>query len=229
VASLKIPESHRLGLAKLRQLSDQNIEVIVSALQHLPPQVPKKKDIIAAIAPTVPSLPANDLERVSETLFSLYCVRADADVSVTKFASDVSDALRDSGEQFTGEEFARFKNRIERLLSVDQLSIASKALALQADHENVFCEAKVLTDVRPVFGTKVDDPPEGFVVTHTLKIGYHDGGSDHRDYYVALDEDDLVTLRSLIERAEKKANSLISLMSKTGVRNFTIKLGEKRS
>ena len=223
MASLKIPESHRLGLAKLRRLPDENIEVIVSALQHLPPHMPKKRDIMAAITPLVRNLTADDLERISETLFSLYCVRADADVSLPKFASDVSDALRDSGEKFTGDEFAQFKNRIEKLLSADQLSIASKALTLQVDHENAFCEAKVLTDVRPVFGTKVDDPPAGFVVTHTLKIGYHDAGLEHRDYYVALDEDDLTTLKSVIERAVKKAGSLISLMSKTGVRNFTTK------
>lgn len=223
MASLKIPESHRVGLTKIRQLSDENIEAIVAALQRLPQTATKKKDILSALAATLPKLPAADVEKISGTLSSLYYVRADSDVPLIKFATDVAGALKDAGEQFTDEESARFSDRIAKLLGVDLLWIASKAWTLQVDQENVLCEAKILTDVRPVFGTNVEDQPAGFVITHTLKIGYHDAGADHKDFYVSLDEAELSTLRSMIERAEKKASSLISLMSKTGVRNFTDK------
>lgn len=223
MASLRIPESHRVGLAKLRQISDENTEAIVSALQRLPLTTIGRKDMTSAISTAVPNLPAGDVEKIAGTLFALYIVRASADVSLTKFAVDVSCALRDGGEQFTEEEFARFKERMEKLLGVETFLATSKALSLQVDHENAFCEAKILTDVRTVFGANPEGQPVGFVITHILKIGHHDAGANHRDFYVALDEDDLMALRGMVERAEKKATSIASLMSKTGIRNFTTK------
>ena len=82
---------------------------------------------------------------------------------------------------------------------------------MQRDHENSFCDAKILTDLRPVFGASAEVQPEGIVVTHTLKLEYHDDRGAHRKFYVALNQDDLETLRNVLERADKKANSLQAL------------------
>lgn len=217
-ASLEIPEQHRLGLAKLRELSDENINQIISVLQRMPLTAMKRKEIGSSLASVIPNLTAEDLEKIADTLFSLYYIRANAEVSVAKFASDVCRAFQDTvTEKFTEDKFAHFKDRITKLLGVDPLTVASKALVLQSDYENSFCDAKILTDVRPVFGARVEDQPAGFVITHTLKVEYHDDRVDHREFYVALDQDDLTTLRNVLERADKKAKSLQALMAKAGV------------
>jgi hypothetical protein len=46
------------------------------------------------------------------------------------------------------------------------------------------------------------------VVLHTLKLVYHEGPKRHEEFFVALDGDDLRTLRKLIDRAEAKAETL---------------------
>jgi len=220
VGSIRIPEPHRVALAKLRQLSDENIEAIISALKHQTIVMTSGKDIMSAIAPVTPNLGAAEIENISDTLFSLYIVRADADVPVIQFASDVSRALREGGEVFSEEQFSLYTERLVRLLSIEVLSVTSKALNLETDHAHALSETKILTDVRPVFGASVDDPPIGFVITHTLKIEYHDEAMDHRRFYVALDDEDLLDLKGKIERAQKKASSLMSLMGRTGIRNL---------
>jgi hypothetical protein len=222
VASMRIPEQHKAALTKLRRLSDGEIDSILSALNQRTIAATSGRELASSIAPAVKGLTMDDVERISDTLFSLYYVQADADVTVGKFASDVTRALRESGEEFTSEELSRFTGRLERLLSITSLSVASKAMTLEADHPNALYETKILTDIRPVFGASVDDPPAGFVITHTLKIEYHDEADDHRKFYVALDDQDLVNLKNLIERAQKKAVSLTSLMGKTGIRNLFV-------
>lgn len=219
VATLRIPDPQRVAVKKLREMSDGKVKEIVAALQQKPFNVTDVEAVAAELRPVLPDVPPGDVEILADTLLFFYYVRANSDVTPEKFVSDISRAFRDfGGEKLTDEEFTSFKKRIEGLLAVESLAVSAKALSLQRDFENTFCEAKTLTDVRSVFGTNVEDKPVGFVLTHTLKIGYHDDGGRHREFFVALDEDDLSTLRDVVERAEKKAKSLRTAMGKTELR-----------
>lgn len=221
MAMPKIPESHRLALARLRALPNEKVEEIVTALRQSSLGVMRSKSLAATLKPVLRELSDKELENIADTLSFFYHTRADADVTANRFAAGVALGFRDfGGEAFTEKEFSDFQVRIEKLLDIDSISITAKASVLETDYENTFCEAKTLTDVRPVFGANVEDPAVGFVLTHTLKIGYHDDSARHREFYVTLDEDDVSTLRDVLERAAKKAKSLKSLMAKTGVRQF---------
>jgi hypothetical protein len=66
---------------------------------------------------------------------------------------------------------------------------------------------------RPVFGSDPAVRPVGAVLTHTLKIRYHEGDlRDHREFYVVLDSNDLDELRDIIQRAQTKDKSLRELL-----------------
>lgn len=54
------------------------------------------------------------------------------------------------------------------------------------------------------------------LLEHTLKIVFHDGFR-HRELYMALDTSDISRLREVIDRAEKKAASLKSLLNSKGL------------
>lgn len=219
MATPRIPESQRVALKKLRELSDEKVKEIIAALRQKLFNVTGVQEVAAELRPLLSDLSPSDVESIADTLLFFYYVRANSDVSPAKFVSDVSRGLRDfAGDTFTEEEFTSFKNRITDLLDVDSITISAKALSLHGDFENTFCEAKILTDVRSVFGASVEEKPVGFVITHTLKIGYHDDSARHREFYVALDEDDLSTLRDVVGRAEKKAKSVKATMDKTGIR-----------
>jgi hypothetical protein len=82
---------------------------------------------------------------------------------------------------------------------------------LQRDGERLYCDAKILSDIRPVFGDKPTVRPVGAVVTHTLRIGYHLGG-DHREFHIILDVQDLEALKVAVDRAQAKDKTLRALL-----------------
>jgi hypothetical protein len=67
--------------------------------------------------------------------------------------------------------------------------------------------AKILTDVRYAFQADPEQRPYGAVIIHTLKLSYHEQG-EHKDFLVALDDEDIPILKGILNRAEAKAKVL---------------------
>jgi len=157
--------------------------------------------------PTVPGLSPDDAERALDAVNTMYTVRAVNDVASDRFMDDLCESLIAYKELNAGSE-DQFRARITRLLEIDSLSIAAKATALQLEHANLFCSARVLTDARPVYGKEVSDPPVAMIITHELKIGYHEADGRLGEIYIGLGSQDLRSLMYHLGRAETKAKSL---------------------
>ena len=85
------------------------------------------------------------------------------------------------------------------------------------EHAHVFCNARILSDIRPVFAESADSASAA-VVIHNLQIGFHEGGTGpHKEFYVALDTGDLRKLKELIVRAEKKDIALQTMLKSSNV------------
>jgi len=84
------------------------------------------------------------------------------------------------------------------------------------EHEHVWHSARVLTDLRPVFGADPKQAPAAAVIIHNLKIA-HQAGREIREFFVALDNQDLRKLQEVLERAVKKEASLSSVAEKAGL------------
>jgi hypothetical protein len=80
----------------------------------------------------------------------------------------------------------------------------------------VFHSARILTDIRPVFGRDADVPPIGAVIAHVLKIDYFSQG-DSGSLYVSLNNRDLELLRNLVDRAFTKLKTLRAVLESTGL------------
>lgn len=204
---LNIPEENRPGLALLRRMPEDAFAAALVELEHSPDSVP-----------SVPGISPEDADQLKEAVDSMYTVRAFSDVGVDEFVSDVCDALREIGELTPADERS-FRERLSRVLSIDALSVAAKAVLLQNEHEHDYCSARILTDARPVFGENPADPPVAMIITHTLKLSYHQGaGGRLQEIYLAIGSRDLQELRTVLDRAEKKAGSLRSVLEATHVR-----------
>jgi hypothetical protein len=103
---------------------------------------------------------------------------------------------------------------LARLMSIEVLNTVSKAARLQRDGERLYCNAKILSDIRPVFSHDPTLRPLGAVLTHTLKIGFHEGG-EHQEFHVVLDVDDLLALSEVIYRAQAKDKTLRKLLKES--------------
>jgi hypothetical protein len=216
---LKIPEEHREGLATIARLSDADANILISALDDTPAIRPMRK-IAERIEPLL-SLPKADVHNIIDTLVALYTVRSSNEIPAATFTQDVCKAMRvkDGCSPPIGDpECETLQRRLSVLMAVDSLRVASKAIELQFEHERVFDRARILTDVRTVFGEAPDDI-QGAVISHQLRISYVQG-SEIKEIYLALDEEDLGDLKKGIERALGKMRTLEGLLERAGVKDL---------
>lgn len=222
MSNLTIPERYRRGLLKLLSLADPDLDQLVEALQSAPISA-NLEEIREAVARHVSVITPQDLGEIVKALFSLYVVRAQSEVSLNRFAADIMEALQeiDLPPNIRSEDDVAAKTRraLQRVLEIEPLNLVSKAIGLQGEHARTFCDARVLTDLRPVFSSDPAASPVGMVITHTLKVEYHEGG-DHREFFIALDADDIKTLSEVLARAGAKAASLDGLLVGCGIRNL---------
>jgi len=205
---IRIPDRHRPGLIKIRLVREEDFAELVWALENSA-VVARFPLLSSRVASQVKLLNKTEIDDILRTLLSLASSLADSEVSVDKVASDLVDAMRASAREdlrLSPENEDVFKNRIVRLLNISSLNMSAKACRVRTDYPGVFCDAKILSDIRPVFD-KPGDKPIGSVINHTLRIEYHEEG-DHKEFYVALDTEDLSKLKRTLERAETKAASL---------------------
>ena len=196
MAELSIPKSDRAGLAILRDMPDSALNTLLLEVGRSP-----------ATVPTVPNLPPSDAEKAMDALNTMYTIRAFSEVSTEEFIADVCEALREYNELKPSEEPV-FRERLARLLDIEAFSIAAKAASLQSEHEHLFCSARVLTDARPVYGKNASDPPVAMIISHVLKLSYHEAAGRLREFYIGLGSNDMAELREVLKRADTKAKSL---------------------
>ena len=212
---LMIPKEYAPGLAALASLSDSEVLSLAQALSELPDNARLPKEITEFVQGKLPEFRAGMIDGLVRALHSLYQARGVMESSLDKFVDDLADAIMSSGMQnlaLAEADRARFVQNMHKLLGVEALSFLAKANALQAEHERLFHDAKILTDLRPVFHAP-DDPPVDMIVEYTLKVVFHDGSRRHREIFMAMDENDISRLKKAIERAEKKAASLKALLN----------------
>jgi hypothetical protein len=205
---LQIPERYQSGLAKIRDLDQDSVNAIQGSLEHLPDTTNLEDLADASVNVSIPGL-----RGIVEALVSLYVLKSgNESVPLEQFADDICDAMAalKSDSRLTAEQRPVFRNNLLALLSIDRVWLISKAFDLQTDDERTFCEARILTDLRPVFGAQVNDGSRAAVIVHLLKLGYHEDNQRHEKFYVALDSKDLKELKKVIDRAEEKAAALKS-------------------
>jgi hypothetical protein len=207
-------------VSKIRRLDERTVQEIRKALDKPDEtrpstdnglEVPRDPDIVAiAAVRSVASLNVAEFGQIAESLAGLYTARSMRDVPIAEFVEDVCDAMESVPQEelrLPPAEREPFKEKLRTLLSSDFFAIVAKAYDL-ATEERTFCSARILTDLRPVFGARVEDGPQAMVVLHTLKLTYHEGSQKHQDFFLSLDASDLKALRKVLDRAEAKADTL---------------------
>jgi len=211
--TLEIPERYVAGVCKILRLDDKAVEEIRSSLEREGQSDAAPNDVRSKMSRAV-----SDLE-IMEALLSLYAVKSSRELPTEEFAVAVCAAAERQASdcrKLTPDEQTRSKGILIKLLNIDSIGTLTKAFDLQTSDERIFCEARIFTDLRPVFGPDIPQGPKGLVIIHHLKLSYHQPGTNRRwNFYVSLDAEDLAALHKVIERAEQKAGALRSSVSKT--------------
>lgn len=207
-----IPAPYRAGFAKIKRLSPADVETIAKTLENIPLDG-GLKGVASRVVQQVPTLKRQDVEAILRTLFSLSVLVTDEETPLSENLSSLSSAMQATGDPdlaLSEKERVEFEKRLERLLTIKTMALASKVRRLRLEYPNTFHDAVILTDMRPVFD-KPEERPVGCAISHTLRITYHEGG-DHKEFYVVMEADDIETMKKVFQRAEAKASSLRSLL-----------------
>lgn len=160
--------------------------------------------------------PADDLDEIVESMWSLEYVRASSDVDMDQFLGDLYEAVVREKVAPTTMDRAELEARVRPLLEAPSVSTPSKARSLLMEGRT-YCRARVLTDIRPVFESDdVGSGPRAALIVHNLRISYHEGRS-LRDFTVLLDSGDVDALIDALMRARSKQEKLEGLLEKTKV------------
>ena len=212
-AHLRVPKSQEPALARMATLDDAEERRLDEALrdsvpgysiQALATQVREKSHI-------------EDAPELVRLLAMLYAVRDRERVEPSDFLLEVERAARATNRPELvdpGVDWPSIRARIGRLLQSESLGVTAKAFDVLSEHERMFCGARVLTDMRPIFASSTNRPPQAFVLVHELRISYHEG-DELKSVYIAMDSDDIRSLRDILARASEKEASLEVLSTKT--------------
>ena len=207
-----IPAPYRSGFVSIKNLSPDTFELLASALEKAPLAGGLKK-LTAAVVQQLPVLKQQEIKDILRAIFSLSVLTTDEDTPLSESLSNLSRVMKTSGEPdltLSDQESVAFEKRLEKLLTIKTVVISSKAQRLRLEYPVTFHDAIIMTDMRPVFD-KAEERPVGCEISHTLEITYHEHG-DHKEFFVALDDDDLETIKKAIQRAEAKSASVKSLI-----------------
>lgn len=217
VASVNIPEQALPDLKRLAELDDALFESLLKAIGDSSPTLTKTQ-FSNALAAKVATADDEDIQAVLRPAFALYPIKERAGLSSNELSKAVteSETIFAAAVQFPPDAKEKLRTRLELLLGFDKsLGISAKALDVMTEHDRIFCKARILSDIRPVFSDQLESAAA--MIIHTLQIGFHQNG-EHHECYFALDTDDIQKLKNIIDRAERKTNALQSILKKAEVR-----------
>jgi len=217
--SFRVPPDHAEYLREFLKLPDEKIDAFLAALDKASPQF-NFHDLALQVFSSE-GVPWELTEGILRVLVSLYRT-GDREQTLQAFLDeDVFPSLIGaqifSPEKYN-DEWTKLRRFLTSALSTERtVGTAAKAGPVLTAHDHIFCEARVFTDLRPIFHFDVSERPSAATVVHMLKITHRDEYGKKYDTFFALDSNDLMIMRRAIERAFKKEETLRDVMKDTGV------------
>ena len=211
-SNLRIPSRYKPGLDAAVALSAQRVSELSQALRDTPRHLTTRR-LARDVANAIPDLSVDAVEEMLEALLSLIALPPEDGLAPAELAHDVAWSQDLSLETDEREAFAA---NLTILLGLETLVLAARAHDVVTEAERVFHDARILTDLRPVFlpGARIADGPRAAVLVANLKVEYHEGRGPINSVYFALDHSDLVRLQSVVERALSKVASLQTMIDR---------------
>jgi hypothetical protein len=219
--TLTVPRSRKPIAEATATLGQREQEVLLKALRASGPAARPK--VLSDLAISGPDSPENSrLRDAVEFITEVEAARIAVGISVEQAALDVS---RSDVFEASPTDRERLSALLKLALPIASVKVTAKAWGLMVEVERNLHEARVVSDLRPVFGDKVDEEPVAWLIVHSLKLTVHEG-RDMREIFVGIDSDDIEELADLLDREVKKARALRNSLARTGVPEAVAKAKE---
>jgi hypothetical protein len=219
----RIPKAAQEGLIALTRLSEPQMSSLRRALAKSQPSL----DLTQLFKRTALEVGVSEEQvgKILTVLASLYSVKVERELGFEEFGRLLFDALKETNNEaleLPPERASKLRAHLEELLSLDStLGVSARAASIMTEHEHVWQSGRILTDLRPIFSQNPAELPTALLVVHNLRIAYKEGAQT-REFVVALDSDDLLSLKHLVERALQKESTVRSLAKTTGITCLTV-------
>lgn len=197
----------------LQVVRDLDVELLRKTAVHLKQLHPvplKPEQLFAAVAEVTERLDVADVfVRLALTLYGR--VRQ-AGCGLSDVLDELSSAIEQNPD-WSVEEIERWKaidSVFRELIGAPVVRLVTTAIDLSYEHANLLLNARILTDIRPLYSLDAT-VIEGAVVSHTLRLRYEtiDGA---KELTISLDETDVEKLVEQCERAQTKSKTARELM-----------------
>jgi DNA-binding ferritin-like protein (Dps family) len=207
--NVRISKHRRDTLAKIASLSDEDVKTLFGALAQFPPDK-YGPSLPADIAQSLASSGITNVSEIVDTILSLFPLVISSSKSVGEVIGDIVAAVSEqssSSDDLTSDKLDHLRLNLSKLLRVPSMCLGAKATSVLFENERNYLDARVLTDMRPVFELET---PEigGAIITHTLKIEYASEGNGEKEFFVSLSSADVESLIKKLQRAQEKSNKL---------------------
>lgn len=206
-SSTTIPPSLQAGLRGIATLTEDQFRRLLTSLTEIPTEIVQYQ--------VFPEIDVPGGRAVLNAAYSLILGRSRPRSPIDEAVDSVLLALESAG--FDKELLTTLRPRAEAILQIDTLDLLARAHDVMLEHSFTYSTARVVSDIRGVFGDDVSSPPQAAVIVHMLNMMYHNAGR-RESLAIALDEKDIDQLIAVLERARAKNNVLRETITASGIK-----------
>lgn len=218
MSNIRIPEEHQQAFVAISMLSDSTVTELFSILETVPLAIQQKSAVEKALSNSTHKFPEN-VHDIVNVLFSIYLALAYTNKAIEGFVADIVESIDNiqiEGYTHTLEEKDNLRKNLTTLLSISSISTVSKATGVLFDCDNILRNARILTDIRPIFGYGEDDSILASVIVQTLKFEFVKD-DEEKEFFINLDDQDIDNLIGILQRAKRKSDQSKNLLKKANV------------
>ena len=214
-----IPKESHKAILDFARMSDADFQNLMQAVEAAPPQMSVAR-FREKLNETLDDDDVGTWRGIISELVQMEETRSHFSLSADELAEAVGNAALQI-EKITKKDVKSLKERVKIFSDShgESIALTCKTAGIIGDHDRVFYNSRIMTDIRSVFN-KSADAVDATVIVHTLVIHFGQGG-DHKDIYFAMDAEDIKNLQEALDRAKKKEKTLRSLIQKTSTQHIS--------
>lgn len=150
-----IPKDERPSLALIAGLEDEQAAELSGALRAASDEL-GGDELVQKVVNGTPSIDADDVKKILEAVRQIASAKEVLEIQQDVFLSDMAKGMGDIEEHELRLDETRQRRLRERLAALTEspaVEIHAKARSLRQDRENTYCTARIVTDLRPIFGS----------------------------------------------------------------------------
>jgi len=214
-----IPEEDLQNIKKLADLENKKLKRIEEALKKESPTVDLKLLTASVVKST--SIDSKLVNSIITILWQFAIIKKKIDLTATDFVNSLITSLNETkSDYWDKKDTENLKKKVDHIINIldskNSIAYSAKSAELVLDQQFLFCESRMITDIRPVFDQEAKDI-ECLIPFHILSISYHDDSGYHQIRF-AMDINDILQLRKQLDGAEQKEKQIREIMGKKGLK-----------